>query len=86
MALSLFDQMSVDTQDALASLEGFHVDTDGSASAGFRLVLRDIHALPEGFTVGDAYRAFLSFQYGRSCECALRSGGGMMTIPVGLAK
>lgn len=54
MEKNLFDQMGDAQRRALGLMVG--VDQEG---ASFRNYLREVAPLPEGFTIGDAARAYL---------------------------
>lgn len=57
---SLYDQMTRESRETLALLLGFPTDCERFA-LGFHINLRDIPALPAGFTFGDAVRAYAEF-------------------------
>jgi len=61
---SLYEQMTRQTREVLALVLGFkvgpltqHIDHD-TAFAGFRVNLQTIKPLNDGFTIGDAVRAY----------------------------
>jgi hypothetical protein len=63
MPKTLYEQMDKTSLNALACMLGFAGIQDPQnykGWAGYRNKLRDIAALPEGFTMGDAMRAYLS--------------------------
>lgn len=65
MPKNLYEQMDKTSLNALACMLGFagvQDPQDFKGWAGFRNRLREVPALPEGFTMGEALRAyFLTF-------------------------
>lgn len=59
MPKDLFEQMSTTGLASLALLLGFDALVHAPEAAGFRCNLREIRPLPEGFTIGDAKKAYL---------------------------
>ena len=55
---NLYEQMIPVARTCLALMLGFS-DSETRVSAGFRNRLRDIKPLPDDFTVGDAFNAYI---------------------------
>ncbi|QBX06467.1 hypothetical protein H1O16_gp054 [Burkholderia phage BcepSaruman] len=53
----LYDQMTPTARDALAAVLGFDYE---KGARGFDSLLREIPELPAGFTIGDAFRAYVA--------------------------
>lgn len=60
MPRTLHDQMTRESRETLALLLGFPTDCVRNAY-GFRINLQEIPALPDGWTNGDALRAYGEF-------------------------
>lgn len=77
MERNLLDQLGIQQRQAMALILGFSSNTVDNGACGFRNVLRDIPALPDGFTIGDAMRAYMA-----AITIDERQAGLPMAVPV----